>query len=98
MAEIDLERVSEEKLALDVGGHYARPDIFDLQVRRQPLVPFRTAKEKRPRKKPAANLEWKAEAFRYGGRDMRCSGTLQGSTSGFLCGSLLCGQNLLHDL
>jgi predicted amidohydrolase len=51
VAEIDLERVSEEKLALDVGGHYARPDIFDLQVRRQPLVPFRTAAKKPSQKK-----------------------------------------------
>jgi predicted amidohydrolase len=39
-AEIDLERVSEEKLTLDVAGHYARPDLFDLRVRRQPLRPF----------------------------------------------------------
>jgi predicted amidohydrolase len=51
VAEIDLERVSEEKLALDVGGHYARPDIFDVQVRREPLVPFRAAKRKASKKK-----------------------------------------------
>lgn len=35
-AEIDLDRVAEERLALDVGGHTARPDIFDLRVRRDP--------------------------------------------------------------
>ena len=44
-AEIDLERVSEEKLTLDVAGHSARPDLFDLRVRRQPLRPFRPADE-----------------------------------------------------
>jgi len=43
VTEIDLERVSEEKLSLDVAGHYARPDIFDLRVRREPLAPFRPA-------------------------------------------------------
>ena len=37
VAELDLERVQEEKLNLDVGGHYARPDLFDLRVRREPL-------------------------------------------------------------
>ncbi len=42
-AELDLERVSEEKLLLDVAGHYNRPDIFDLRVRREPLLPFRSA-------------------------------------------------------
>ena len=41
VAEIDLDRVSEEKLTLDVAGHYARPDLFDLRVRREPLLPFR---------------------------------------------------------
>jgi len=45
VAEIELERVAEEKLALDVAGHYSRPDIFDLRLRRQPLVPFRPADE-----------------------------------------------------
>ena len=44
-AEIDLERVSEEKLTLDVAGHYARPDLFDLRVRRTPLPPFRPAED-----------------------------------------------------
>jgi predicted amidohydrolase len=39
--EIELDRVSEEKLTLDVAGHYARPDLFDLRVRRQALKPFR---------------------------------------------------------
>jgi predicted amidohydrolase len=44
-AEIDLERVSEEKLSLDVAGHYARPDLFDLRVRRDVLAPFHPAEE-----------------------------------------------------
>ena len=45
-AELDLDRVSEEKLSLDVAGHYARPDLFDLRVRREPLLPFRPAEDK----------------------------------------------------
>ncbi len=32
MAEIDLSRIAEESLALDVTGHYSRPDIFELKV------------------------------------------------------------------
>jgi nitrilase len=40
--ELDLARIAEEKLALDVGGHYSRPDIFDLQVNRKPLAQFRS--------------------------------------------------------
>jgi nitrilase len=32
-AEIDLSRIAEESLALDVTGHYSRPDIFELKLR-----------------------------------------------------------------
>ena len=32
-ADIDLSRVAEESLALDVSGHYTRPDIFDLKLK-----------------------------------------------------------------
>lgn len=41
-AEIDPARVTSSRRALDVAGHYARPDIFQLQVNRQPqnLVEF----------------------------------------------------------
>jgi nitrilase len=38
-AEIDLERVGIARRSLDVAGHYARPDIFQLAVNRRPLVP-----------------------------------------------------------
>ncbi|MEZ4270210.1 MAG: carbon-nitrogen hydrolase family protein [Myxococcota bacterium] len=41
-AEIDLDRVDEERQALDVGGHYARPDLFTLSVRHQRLDPAPT--------------------------------------------------------
>lgn len=33
-ADLDLERVREESMSLDVTGHYARPDCFTLNVRR----------------------------------------------------------------
>lgn len=32
-AEIDLSRIAEESLALDVTGHYSRPDIFDFKLK-----------------------------------------------------------------
>ncbi|MGC2520179.1 MAG: carbon-nitrogen hydrolase family protein [Burkholderiales bacterium] len=38
-AEIDLERVGIARRALDVVGHYSRPDIFQLRVNRNPLKP-----------------------------------------------------------
>ena len=36
-AELDLRRIAEEKLVLDTGGHYSRPDLFEVKVRREPL-------------------------------------------------------------
>jgi nitrilase len=41
VAELDLERIAQEKLALDVGGHYSRPDLFELRVNRAPLTQLR---------------------------------------------------------
>jgi nitrilase len=38
-AEIDLERVGLAQRSLDVSGHYARPDIFRLQVNRRVFAP-----------------------------------------------------------
>ena len=38
-AEIDVARVAPARRTLDVTGHYARPDIFQLQVRRTPAAP-----------------------------------------------------------
>jgi predicted amidohydrolase len=36
VADLDLGRIAEESLALDVAGHYSRPDVFELRVRRLP--------------------------------------------------------------
>ncbi len=41
VGEIDLARVDEEKLTLDVAGHYARPELFELIVRRDRPAAFR---------------------------------------------------------
>ena len=38
-AEVDIQRVAAAKRCLDVAGHYARPDIFKLQVNSQPQSP-----------------------------------------------------------
>ena len=36
VADLDLTRVKEESMTLDVSGHYARPDCFEFQPLRQP--------------------------------------------------------------
>jgi nitrilase len=38
-AEVDLAAVAPARRTLDVAGHYARPDIFELNVRRTPSAP-----------------------------------------------------------
>ncbi len=38
-ADIDLNRIPEEKELLDVAGHYARPDVFSLTVNRRRMDP-----------------------------------------------------------
>ena len=37
-ADINLERIIEEKQALDVAGHYARPKVFTLHVNRREMT------------------------------------------------------------
>lgn len=34
-AELDLDHIVREQMALDVTGHYARPDVFDFRVKRE---------------------------------------------------------------
>ena len=41
-AELDLDRIAEEKITLDVAGHYSRPDLFELRVNRTPLTQIRS--------------------------------------------------------
>ncbi|MGH6639031.1 MAG: carbon-nitrogen hydrolase family protein [Polaromonas sp.] len=40
-ADIDIARVAPARRTLDVTGHYARPDIFELRVHRAPAAPVR---------------------------------------------------------
>jgi nitrilase len=40
-ADLDLDEVARGKYDLDVVGHYARPDIFELKVNRTPADPVR---------------------------------------------------------
>jgi nitrilase len=44
-AHIDLERVAVARRALDVVGHYARPDLFQLHVNAKPAQPVVFSKE-----------------------------------------------------
>lgn len=46
--DIDLDRIIEEKLIVDAVGHYARPDVFTLQVNTAPLKPMEFPGENRP--------------------------------------------------
>jgi nitrilase len=39
-ADVDLSRVAEARRSFDVAGHYMRPDVFQLQVRRGPAPPI----------------------------------------------------------
>jgi nitrilase len=45
-ADIDLARITEEKQALDVVGHYARPEVFNLRVNRSKMTPFIYSEQK----------------------------------------------------
>ncbi|MFC1765072.1 carbon-nitrogen hydrolase family protein [Planctomycetota bacterium] len=38
-ADVDISQVITSRRALDVAGHYARPDLFQLQVNTQPMAP-----------------------------------------------------------
>jgi nitrilase len=43
LAEIELDAVAIARRRIDVAGHYARPDVFQLHVNRQPQSPVRFA-------------------------------------------------------
>ena len=43
-ADLNLERVGQARRSLDVAGHYARPDLFQLQVNRRPQHPMTEAR------------------------------------------------------
>ena len=60
-ADIDLERIIEEKQALDVVGHYARPEVLKRTVNRQPFSPFQTVGEDIDIKQELSSLEALAE-------------------------------------
>jgi predicted amidohydrolase len=42
-ADLELDRVREERMTLDVTGHYHRPDVFDFSVHRSRGRPLRPA-------------------------------------------------------
>ncbi len=39
-ADLDLDEITKAKIDFDVVGHYARPDIFQLNVNREPQLPI----------------------------------------------------------
>ena len=43
LADIEIDAVAAARRRIDVAGHYARPDIFQLHVNRQPQSPVRFA-------------------------------------------------------
>ena len=47
-ADVDLERVGMARRSLDVAGHYARPDLFQLRVDHRPQQPVTEASPSTP--------------------------------------------------
>lgn len=48
-ADLDLDDISRGKFDLDVVGHYARPDVFQLRVNEQATLPVTTQANSAPR-------------------------------------------------
>lgn len=54
LGEVDLERIAGEQQALDVAGHYHRPDVFRVTVDETPREPvtYRRAEPRDPASRP----------------------------------------------
>ena len=63
VAEIDRAQIVRGKFDLDVTGHYARPDIFQLRVDEQAKQPVSFDAEKAPAEKPAEQTQKTGRAF-----------------------------------
>jgi nitrilase len=57
IAEIDPKRFTGPRFQLDVAGHYGRPDVFQLTVRRAPHPMLRTVDEPESSEEPAPEME-----------------------------------------
>jgi predicted amidohydrolase len=60
-ADVDLERILEEKQMLDVAGHYARPEVLTLNVDRRPFRAYRSVGENLDIAQELSSLESLAE-------------------------------------
>jgi nitrilase len=71
IAEIDLGRVRGSRWILDVAGHYARPDVFQLTVRREEQPMVRPGDPHSPAKPPVGERKARGRRTPTGGRGSR---------------------------
>jgi nitrilase len=57
-AEIDTAQIAEAKFSFDCVGHYARPDLFRLEVDRTPRAPVTFVGEEAPTVSDASGVDW----------------------------------------